>query len=225
MEKKIRVAIVDDHPMVVDGLKNYFLSDSNIEVAVAINRVSEVPSIIPKYNPDILLMDYHFTNEKQTGMDMCSQVKRDYPNTKVIIISSFSDVTLIKRFIEVGASGYLLKTATRNEFVEAIQNVFLGIEAFGKDVRELLLKEKLQNDLISSIRFTKTEKDVLKLIIEGCSTDDIAKKLFREKSTIDTHRKSILSKLQLMDKSNPNPSKNILFYVTKLNIADRIDSL
>ena len=119
----------------------------------------------------------------------------------------------------------MLKTATRNEFVEAIQNVFLGIEAFGKDVRELLLKEKLQNELISSIRFTKTEKEILKLIIEGCSTDDIAKKLFREKSTIDTHRKSILSKLQLMDKSNPNPSKNILFYVTKLNIADRIDSL
>lgn len=225
MEKKIRVAIVDDHPMVVDGLKNYFLFDSNIEVVVAINKVGDVLSIIPKYNPDILLMDYHFTNEKQTGMDMCSLVKRDFPNTKIIIISSFSDVTLIKRFIEVGASGYLLKTATRNEFIEAIQNVFLGIEAFGKDVRELLLKEKLQNELISSIRFTKTEKEVLKLIIEGCSTDDIAKKLFREKSTIDTHRKSILSKLQLMDKSNPNPSKNILFYVTKLNITDRIDTL
>jgi len=225
MEKKIRVAIVDDHPMVVDGLKNYFLSDSNIEVVVAINKVGEVPSIIPKYNPDILLMDYHFSSEKQTGMDMCSLVKKDFPNVKVIIISSFSDVTLIKRFIEVGASGYLLKTATRNEFVEAIQNVYLGLEAFGKDVRELLLKDKLHNELISSIRFTKTEKEVLKHIIEGCSTDDIAKKLFREKSTIDTHRKSILSKLQLMDKSNPNPSKNILFYVTKLNIADRIDSL
>lgn len=225
MEKKIRVAIADDHPMVVDGLKNYFSSGSNIEVVVAINKVVEVPSIILKYNPDILLMDYHFNNEALTGIDMCFKIKKEFPLTKVIIISSFSDVSLIKRFIEVGASGYLLKTATREEFIEAIQNVYLGLEAFGKDARELLIKDKLQHDTTSSIRFTKTEKEVLRLIIEGCSTEEIAKKLFREKTTIDSHRKSILSKFQLMDKDNPNPSKNILFYVTKFNIANRIDTL
>jgi len=225
MERKIKVAIADDHPMVVDGLVNYLTTSSNIEVVKTISRVSEVPSMVSNYAPDILLMDYHFNNEEQTGLDMSAQIKKDYPKTKIIIISSFSDVSLIRRFIEVGASGYLLKTASRNEFVEAIQNVYLGAESFGKDVRELLIKEKLQNSSSSEIRFTKTEKEILKLIIEGCSTDDISQRLFREKSTIDTHRKSILSKFQLMDKSNPNPSKNILFYVTKYNIASRIDTL
>lgn len=225
MERKIKVTIADDHPMVVDGLVNYLISSLNIEVVKTISRVSEVPSMVSKYAPDILLMDYHFNNEEQTGLDMCAQIKKDYPKTKIIIISSFCDVSLIKRFIEAGASGYLLKTATRDEFIEAIQNVYLGAESFGKDVRELLLKEKLHNGSSSEIRFTKTEKEILKLIIEGYSTEEISQKLFREKSTIDTHRKSILSKFQLMDRDNPNPSKNILFYVTKYNIANRIDTL
>ncbi len=225
MDKQIRIAIVDDHPMVIDGLVNYINSNSNIEIVATLSKVCEVPKMLSKFNPDILLMDYHFTNEEQTGMDMCILVKRDFPETKVIIISSFSDVSLIKKFIEVGASGYLLKTAGKNEFIDAIQNVYIGVESFGKDVRELLLKEKLQSHSSPTIRFTKTEKEILKLIIEGCSTDEISKRIFREKSTIDSHRKSILSKLQQMDNDSGNTSKNISHYIAKLNLASRIDFL
>jgi len=140
MEKKIRVAIADDHPMVIDGLANYLNSVSNIEIVATTNKVSSVPKIVSERSPDILLMDYHFNNEEQTGMDMCEMIQKEYPCVKVIIISSFSDVSLIKRFIEVGASGYILKTASKNEFIDAIQNVYIGVESFGKDVRELLLK-------------------------------------------------------------------------------------
>jgi len=225
MENRIRVAIADDHPMVIDGLLNYLSSISNIEIVATTGKVSEIPKMVLKFVPDILLMDYHFNNEKQTGMDMCELVRKDYPNVKVIIISSFSDVSLINRFIEVGASGYLLKTATKNEFLEAIQNVYIGGESFGKDVRELMIKEKLHENSTPAIRFTKTEKEILKLIIEGCSTEEISKRLFREKSTVDSHRKSILSKLQLMDIDGSTPSKNILFYVNKFNISSKIDSI
>lgn len=223
MEKKIKVAIADDHPMVIEGLENYLKSTPNIEVVASVSKVSEVPKMILIFNPDVLLMDYHFSGEGLTGVDMCLQVKKEFPNVGVIIISSFSDVSLIRKFIEAGASGYLIKTATRNEFIEAIQNVYIGLESFSKDVRELLLREKLQSKTTSEIRFTKTEKDILKLIIEGCSSEEIAKRLFREKSTIDTHRKSILSKLQQMDNDCGNTSKNISHYIAKLNIANRID--
>lgn len=225
MDKKIKVAIADDHPMVIEGLVNYLKSTPDIEVVDTASKVAGVPKMIKNSCPDILLMDYHFSGEGQTGMEMCLQLKKDFQNLGIIIISSFSDVSLIRKFIEVGASGYLMKTASKNEFVEAIHNVYLGLDAFSKDVRELLIKDKLQANKTPEIRFTKTEKDILKLIIDGLSSEEIAKRLFREKSTIDTHRKSILSKLQQMDNDCGNGSKNISHYIAKLNIANRIDFL
>lgn len=225
MDKKIKVALADDHPMVIEGLLNYLGSASNIEIVATVSKVSEVPYMISTFLPDILLMDYHFSGEQQTGIEMCLQVKRDFPNVGIIIISSFSDLSLIRKFIEVGASGYVMKTATRNEFVEAIQNVYLGLDAFSNDVRDLLIKDKLQAKRNTEIRFTKTEKEILKLIIEGLSSEEIAKRLFREKSTIDTHRKSILYKLQQMGNDCGYTSKNISHYIAKLDIANRIDFL
>lgn len=225
MDKKIKVAIADDHPMVIEGLVNYLKSTPDIEVVDTASKVAEVPKMIKNSCPDILLMDYHFSGEGQTGIEMCLQVKNEYPQIGVIIISSFSDVPLIRKAIELGASGYIIKTATKSEFVEAIHNVYLGLDAFSKDVRDLLIKDKLQANRTSEIRFTKTEKDILKLIIEGLSSEEIAKHLYREKSTIDTHRKSILSKLQQMDNDCGGGSKNISHYIAKLNIANRIDFL
>lgn len=225
MEKRIRVAIADDHPMVIDGLVNYLSTYQMIEVVATIGKVGEVPKMLKSSNPDILLMDYHFSSEKTTGLEMCKLVKSEFPEIYVIIISSFSDFSLIKRFVEEGASGYLLKTSTKEDFIEAIQNVFIGGEWFSKDIRELMLKERLQRISIPNIRFTRSEKDILKLIVEGHSTEAIAQKLFREKSTIDSHRKAILSKLQLMYKDGGSSSKNILFYMTKLNLSSKIDQL
>jgi len=225
MDKKIKVAIADDHPMVIEGLVNYLGSTSNIEIVATVCKVSEVPKMISSFLPDILLMDYHFTGEELTGMDMCEIIKREFPNVGIIIISSFTEVSLIQKFIEVGASGYLLKTAAKNEFIDAIENVYLGAESFGKDVRDLLLKERLQSNTIQKIRFTSAEKEILKLIIQGCSTDEISQKLFREKSTIDSHRKNILSKLQQMDVDCGKVSKNISHYIAKFNIANKLDSL
>ncbi len=225
MDKKIKVAIADDHPMVIEGLVTYLGSTSNIDIVATVGKVNEVPQMISSFLPDILLMDYHFTGEELTGMDMCEMIKRQFPTVGIIIFSSFTEVSLIQKFIEVGASGYLLKTADKNEFIDAIQNVYLGAESFGKDVRDLLLKERLQSNTTQKIRFTSTEKEILKLIIQGCSTDEISQKLFREKSTIDSHRKNILSKLQQMDVDCGKVSKNISHYIAKLDIANKLDSL
>lgn len=223
--EKIKIIIADDHPMVVDGLCNYFINNDRIEVVATTNSIQDIPKLVASYTPDILLVDYHFANQKQTGLDMCKIITNDFPCIKVLVISSFTDVILIKDFLAAGASGYLFKTSGRQEYIDAILNVFAGGESFGKDVRDLLVRERLQQNSVQQVRFTKTEKDILKLIIQGDSTSDIAKKLFREKTTIDSHRKSILSKLQLMDSENPKPSKNIMYYVNKLNIAARLDCM
>lgn len=211
--------------MVVDGLVDYFRSCQDMDVVTTTFDINSIIKLVNQHSPDILLMDYHFVHEKLTGLDVCRQIVSDRPDTRVVIISSFSDVALIKEFMDAGARGYLLKTATRSEFIDAIYNVYAGGEWYGKDVRELLVKEKLRNSGNENVRFTKIEKEILKLIIEGNSTRDIARKLFREKSTIDSHRKSILYKFQIKDGRKPNPSKNILYFVTRFNISVNLENL
>lgn len=223
--EKIKIIIADDHPMVVDGLSNYFKDSAQIEVVATTNSIQDIPKLVANFSPNILLVDYHFANQKQTGLDMCRIITTDFPCTKVLVISSFTDVILIKDFLEAGASGYLFKTSGKQEYIDAILTVFAGGESFGRDVRDLLVKERLQQKNMQQVRFTKTEKDILKLIIQGDSTSEIAKKLFREKTTIDSHRKSILSKLQLMDSENPKPSKNIMYYVNKFDVEKRLDCI
>jgi DNA-binding NarL/FixJ family response regulator len=222
--QSIRIVIADDHPMVLDGLSSYFINCSDIEVIATTCNANDIEKIVGKHNPDILLVDYHFSNQKITGLDICKQVVKFFLNTKVIVISSFSEIALIKQFIDAGACGYLLKTSTQQEYIDAILNVFSSGTSFSKEVREMLVRDKLQNKN-TPIKFTKTEKEILKLIIKGASTNEIASKLFRETSTIDSHRKSILSKFHLMDTDNPNPSKNIMYYVAKYNLVDRVDCL
>jgi len=222
---KIKILIADDHPMVVEGIVASLKAQPEFDIVATTNSLKEIEKLVESFSPHILLMDYHFVNEEQTGIDVCRSVTVNYPCTKVIVISSFSDVALIKEFVAAGASGYLLKTASRQEYIDAIQNVFAGGESFGKDVRELLIKERLQESNHHPVKFTKTEKDILKLIIQGHSTQDIAKKLFREKSTIDSHRKSILSKFHIIDKGNTKPSKNIMYYVNKFNVQGQNDYL
>lgn len=224
MTGKIKIIIADDHPMVIDGLSDYLNTSSHIVILAATNNIGNVVPLLEKHNPDILLIDYHFNNSTITGLDVCRKVVSVAPEVKVIVISSFLEVRLINDFMEAGAAGYLLKTATRSEYIEAINNVFAGGEWFSKDVRELLVKEKLQNQGNPVVKFTQIEKEILKLIIDGCSTREIASRLFREKSTIDSHRKIILAKLQMRDK-NHNPSKNILHYITRFNISRNLDNL
>ncbi len=225
MAGRIKLAIADDHPMVVDGLENYFKDSSQIEVVATTSHLNEVMKMISTFSPDILLMDYHFNNETLTGLDMCRAIKIEHPYLKVIIVSSFSDIPLINDFIAAGAKGYMLKTSSRQEFIDAILNVFAGGESFSKDIRELLVKERLTLSKQQQIRFTRTEKEILRMIVQGYSSDAIAKKMFRERSTIDSHRKSILAKFHLMDDKDSEPSKNISHYIAKFNIASRLDSL
>jgi len=106
MIKKIRLVIADDHPMVIEGLANYFSAYDEIEVIATTNKISEIVKMVSILSPDILLMDYHFINEELTGLDICSEILVKYPCTKVIIISSFDDVSLIKKFIEVGPEDF-----------------------------------------------------------------------------------------------------------------------
>jgi len=217
----VKIVIADDHPTVVDGLKNYFSDVAEIEVIATTHKPDAIFCLVKKQQAHVLLLDYSFGKEEQNGLDICKQLKIEAPELKIIVISSYDDPTLIKDFIKAGAKGYLTKTATKQEYIEAIKNVSVGGESFGKEVQDILLRD-LQTTQRNDIQFTRTEKSILKLIAEGHATRNIAKLLCREKTTIDSHRKNILSKLQAMDKSGASPSKNISHYIAKLNLINKL---
>jgi two-component system response regulator DegU len=143
MNTRIRLLIADDHPLVVDGLQGYFRAHPDFEVVAVTSSLTEVEPLVEAHLPDILIIDYHFANEKATGLDVCKRLQAKHPALGIIVASSFSDVSLIRDFINAGAKGYLLKTASQQEFIDAVKSVFAGGEFFSHDTRDLLIKHRL----------------------------------------------------------------------------------
>ena len=185
----IKVFIVDDHYMVVEGIRSLLQAEESIELVGSASNASSCLAFLRQQLPDIILMDINLPDVQ--GTELCKQVKALYPQVFVLGLSTFNQQSLINKMLENGASGYLLKNATRQEMMEAIQAVLRG-------------KVYLSFEAASAIRqrensglpvLTRREKEVLSLVAEGCTNHEIAEKLFISSSTVDTHRKNLLLKM------------------------------
>ena len=184
-----KVFIVDDHFMVVEGIRNLLLSEPDIEfVGFAMNAKSAL-EFLGKNTPDVILMDINLPDK--SGVDLCAEVKKNYPKIKIIGLSTFNQLSFVENMIQNGASGYLLKNATKDEIVEAI-TVVMNVKSFYSDEVEDLLVNK--NETYPSI--TRREKEVLEYIAQGMTNPEIAEKIFVSVSTVDTHRKNLIMKLE-----------------------------
>lgn len=215
----IKVVIADDHPTILDGLCSYFENDPHIGVVGTTTKSGEVIGLIRQTGADILLLDYSFGDQKPDGIDLIKSIQEQNLPTQVIIITGYTELRLVHRFIELGARGYLFKSSKKEEYLDAVKNVYLGGEVFGAKVKEVLLEEKL--DKKHEIAFTRAELDIIKLISRGLTTKEISKQLNRTKNTIDSHRKNILSKLQVMDGGNDNSPANISYYIAKFKLIEK----
>jgi DNA-binding NarL/FixJ family response regulator len=129
----------------------------------------------------------------KSGIDLCKEVKTKYPAIHIVGLSSFSQQSFIQKMLDNGASGYVLKNATREELLEAIEAVMNG-KRFLSDEAALTIK-KNEDSKIPVI--TRREKEVLTLIAEGLTNNEIGEKLFISTTTVDTHRKNLLSKFEV----------------------------
>lgn len=176
--------------MIVEGIRSLLQNDDTIEwVGHAMNAASCL-AFLQKQKPDVILMDINLPDK--SGIELCKEVKSLYPKIQIIGLSSFNQQSFIQKMLENGASGYLLKNATREEIVEAIVAVvggekYLSMEA-ASTVRS---KEESKIPVL-----TRREKEVLSLIAEGLTNHDIGEKLFISTTTVDTHRKNLLSKFE-----------------------------
>ena len=177
--------------MVVEGIRVLLQSDnSGIRLVGSAASADACMSMLLKQLPDVILMDINLpvTN----GIELCRMVRERYPSVFVIGLSTFNQLSYIKKMMENGASGYLLKNAGRDELTGAINKVVRGQEFMSPEVAMLLKSEA--NHHIPLL--TRREKEVLELIVEGCTNSEIAKKLFISVATVDSHRKNLLTKLQ-----------------------------
>jgi DNA-binding NarL/FixJ family response regulator len=185
-----RVFIVDDHPMVIEGIRSMLLDLPPIEVAGHAMNAASCLGFFVKNSADVVLLDINLPD--QNGMEVCKELIRRRPALKIIALTNFDQLTYLQSMKDAGAHGYLLKNSSLDEIEKAIQAVVAGGEYWlGRDSVRESIKEHNQPLL------TRREIEVLKLIAEGLTNQEIADKLFVSASTVDSHRKNLISKLQV----------------------------
>jgi|SRR5690554_539264 len=193
---KIKVFIVDDHKMVIEGLQ--LLLDNHDEIVFTDYAISgkEALEKISISKPDVVLLDINMPN--MNGFETCKKILQLDSEIKVIAISMHKESSLIKLMFGNGAKGYVLKNASQKEVIKAIKAVYNGKKYVDEEVNEILInsltksaKQKISN---SFPKLSRREKDVLRLIMNEKTTQEIAEKLNISFGTVETHRRNMLIK-------------------------------
>jgi DNA-binding NarL/FixJ family response regulator len=195
-QKKIKVLIADDHRILLDGLVNMLQDSPNIEVVSTAANGEEVLLKLPSYYVDVLLMDIQMP--VLDGYETAKIVKERFPDTRILILSMHSERIFIEKLYSTGISGYLLKSAGKDEIISAIEKVANGEKYYSAEVTTAILnRESNKLATITSSELTRREREILQLISSGLSNPAIAEKLFLSTDTIKTHRKNIMRKLDV----------------------------
>ena len=190
----IRILIVDDHPVVVEGLKSLLQQMKEVEISGAVFNAFEAMSFLKTTEVDVVLLDINLPDV--SGIDLCKRIRKEYPQIKILGISTFADRSYISRMIDNGASGYLLKSATAEEITEAIHTVMKG-KMYLTLSMEHVMRPLSITPVDSLPALTKREKEILSLIAAGNTNNQIAEALFISPLTVDTHRKNLMTKLNV----------------------------
>lgn len=194
--KKIRLFIVDDHPVVINGIQSAFQGHDQIQLVGSVLNGEEALHWLSEEDADVLLLDVNLPGKD--GIELCRIIRKKYPELKIIGLTTFSEASFIAGMLRNGANGYLFKNASEEELTEAILTVHAGKRYLSDEVNEKLISKATQQ---SSARggfipkLTRREKEVLELIVEECTTQEIADCLFLSVSTVETHRMNLIAKL------------------------------
>jgi DNA-binding NarL/FixJ family response regulator len=191
----IKLAIIDDHEVIINGLKAMLSAYSHFSIIYTANNASDLLSRLKNEQPDVLLMDIQMP--EMNGVELCKHVHKQYPAIKLIAFSSFDDSHYVKQIIRNGASGYLLKNAEQQSIITAIEKVVTGEEVIDEAIKKILIGESITGHRrsIFDIPLTNREKEILKLIAGELTNQEIADQLFISLRTVETHRFNLTQKL------------------------------
>lgn len=190
----ISVFIVDDHPVVIEGIHSLLQNEKDVEwMGHAMNAQSCLGFFVNN-TADVVLMDISMPG--MDGMELCAVMKEKYPGIMILGLSTFNQGAYIKKMVGNGASGYILKNSSKEELIKAIHAVYEGNIYFSGEVG-MALMEYQKSTMTDLPALTPREKEVLELIAEGYTNPQIAEKIFLSSFTVDSHRKNLLAKLNV----------------------------
>jgi len=197
----IRVLIVDDHAIVREGMRWLLSTEPDMELAGEASDGFEAIAQTRALHPDVILMDLVMPHKD--GIEAIGEIKREYPEARILVLTSFAEDEKVFPAIRAGASGYLLKDTSPEELLKAIHAVHQGIPTMHPLVARKILQELQHPSELppTTDPLTEREVDVLKLLAQGLSNEEIAARLFISERTARTHVSNILSKLHLANRT------------------------
>lgn len=195
------IILIDDHELILDGLAQLVEGIGGFQILAKAGNGKAGLDLVEKLAPDIVLMDVDMP--VMNGLEATQQIKKLYPKVRIIILTMHGDPALIKRMMEIGADGFLLKNSNRDEFREALTRVAQGKTYFSSDAAQAVISGKsvtpgnfvVGNDTILLSTLSDRETEILKNIALGKSNKEIGDQLFISHRTVDTHRTNIMKKM------------------------------
>ena len=200
MNAKVRIVLAEDHTILREGLRALLTADPDFEIVGEAADGREAVRFVEKQIPDLILMD--LSMPRMTGMDAIREIKKRYPQTKIIALTVHKTEEYLRTTLQAGADGYVLKDATHEELMMAIESVlrgktYLSPGVSGKVVEGYLEGKESQMPLSTLGLLSLREREVLKLIAEGYKNKEIASDLCISLKTVEKHRANLMKKLDL----------------------------
>ena len=201
--QKIRVLVVDDHTIVRDGICALLALAGDIEVVGEASNGREALEMVKKLTPDVVLMD--IAMPILDGLEATRRIFKESPDTKVVALTQFDDKEYVFPLLEAGASGFISKAAASSELTSAIRYVQRGESYLSPSVAKLMIENyqrgaSLRDKSDPYDQLTDRERDVLKLVVEGYTTQEIADMLVISPKTVEGHRTSLMAKLDIRNR-------------------------
>jgi DNA-binding NarL/FixJ family response regulator len=193
----IKVAATDDHVMVLRGIETMLKASKDVTIIATYNNCDETYKGIQLEKPHVLLLDINLP--ECNGIEFCKKLQKEYPEIYIIALTNFNETAFVKNIIRNGAKGYLLKNTDKQELETAIKKVYRGEQYLQKSIQKKLLDESFGVTSRKTFipKLTRREKEVLKLIVDELTNQEIAEKLFISVKTVETHRSHLIQKLDV----------------------------
>ncbi|MPS72790.1 MAG: response regulator transcription factor [Chryseobacterium sp.] len=198
LSEKIRVLIVDDHQLMIEGLRSLLEDEESISFVAGATSMQETMAFLETNSIDVILMDVNMPDS--SGIEITKKVKELYPRIKVVALTMHDDISIISKMIKAGASGYVLKRTNMHEVVDALKIVYKDGKYLSPSAQHIIMDNLMSPDeLMDHKEDTKPllsarELEVLKLIAKEYSNEQIGEKLFISERTVEAHRRNIFIK-------------------------------
>lgn len=197
---KHKILIADDHAMVRDGVKNLIQQNKDLTVIGEARSGNETLELYDKLQPDLLIMDISMPD--MNGMEVSRSILARNPNANIVILSMYDDEDYISRCLEYGVKGYVVKNESGSELDYAIKSVLQGKNYFSRQAQDVIFKKYSQNvskkkTKEDTVNLTKREIEIIRLIADGLTSQQMADRLFISPRTVETHRANLMKKLSV----------------------------